>query len=65
MQKRSCAVFGILLLTALAPAAEAGLVNQIPSCYAASHYSFASAPPRAASRTSCQTHAEITDKIPT
>ena len=46
MQTRSRAALGILLLTALAPSAEAGLVNQIPSCYAASHYSFASAPPQ-------------------
>ena len=46
MQTRSRAALGILLLAALAPSAEAGLVNQIPSCYAASHYSFASAPPQ-------------------
>lgn len=46
MQKQFRAAIGILLVTALASPAEAGLVNQIPSCYAASHYSFASAAPK-------------------
>ncbi len=35
----------LLLLAAAAPA-DAALVNQIPSCYTANHYRFASAPPR-------------------
>lgn len=35
----------ILLLLGAAAPAQASLVNQIPSCYAASHYSFASTPP--------------------
>lgn len=35
-----------LMLLAAASPAEASLVNQIPSCYTASHYRFASASPR-------------------
>lgn len=46
MHKRWFSWLAVLLLTSVATRAEAGLVNQIPSCYTASHYSFASAPPR-------------------
>jgi hypothetical protein len=46
MSTRWCTVPAVLLLLGAAAPAEAALVNQIPSCYAASHYSFASAPPR-------------------
>ena len=46
MSKPWFAVPALLLLLGAAVPADAALVNQIPSCYAASHYSFASAPPK-------------------
>ena len=36
----------LLLLCAAIPRAQAGLFNQIPCCYTASHYTFRSAPPQ-------------------
>ena len=46
MSKQWFAAPALLLLLSAAAPAQASLVNQIPSCYAASHYSFASAPPK-------------------
>ena len=45
MNKRLSALAGMLLLMLGLPCARAGLVNDIPSCYAASHFSFSSPPP--------------------
>ncbi|MHB1950721.1 MAG: hypothetical protein ACYCQK_04530 [Acidiferrobacteraceae bacterium] len=46
MNKRFFTLFGALMLLALGVSqARAGLVNDIPSCYAASHFTFSSPPP--------------------
>ena len=45
MNKRLSALAGMLLLMLGLPCAHAGLVNDIPSCYAASHFTFSSPPP--------------------
>ena len=45
MNKRLSALAGMLLLMSGLPCAHAGLVNDIPSCYAASHFTFSSPPP--------------------
>ena len=45
MNKRLSALAGMLLLMSVLPCAHAGLVNDIPSCYAASHFTFSSPPP--------------------
>ncbi|MDE2343113.1 MAG: hypothetical protein KGL63_06925 [Betaproteobacteria bacterium] len=46
MDKRLFTLVGALMLLALGvPQSRAGLVNDIPSCYAASHFTFGSPPP--------------------
>ncbi len=46
MNKRRLALLGPMLLLVLGlPRARAGLVNDIPSCYAAGHFTFSSPPP--------------------
>ncbi|EQD65165.1 hypothetical protein B1B_06455, partial [mine drainage metagenome] len=46
MDKRLFTLVGALMLLALGvPQSHAGLVNDIPSCYAASHFTFSSPPP--------------------